>query len=87
MENGEPRLQAALNGAREVSFTVLSMSLSLVAVFLPILLLGGILGRLFHEFAMTLTIAIMASLVVSLTVTPDDVRLHDVQRSGKMKAG
>ena len=70
LEGGEPRLQAALNGAREVSFTVLSMSVSLVAVFLPILLLGGILGRVFHEFAMTLSIAIMASLVVSLTVTP-----------------
>src|SRR6185312_10363742 len=70
MEMGEERLQAALNGAREVSFTVLSMSISLVAVFLPILLLGGILGKLFHEFAMTLTVAIMTSLVVSLTVTP-----------------
>src|SRR5262249_46285834 len=70
MEEGEPRLQAALNGAREVSFTVLSMSISLVAVFIPILLLGGVLGRLFPEFAMTLTIAIMASLLVSLTVTP-----------------
>ena len=70
MEEGEERLQAALNGSKEVAFTVLSMSISLVAVFLPILLLGGILGRLFHEFAMTLTIAIMTSLVVSLTVTP-----------------
>ncbi len=70
MENGEKRLDAALKGAQEVSFTVLSMSISLVAVFLPILLLGGILGKLFHEFAMTLTIAIMTSLVVSLTVTP-----------------
>src|SRR4051812_15799367 len=70
MEMGEKRLDAALKGAQEVSFTVLSMSISLVAVFLPILLLGGILGKLFHEFAMTLTIAIMTSLVVSLTVTP-----------------
>src|SRR5471032_1160740 len=69
LEMGEDRLQAALKGAQEVAFTVLSMSISLVAVFLPILLLGGILGRLFHEFAMTLTIAIMTSLVVSLTVT------------------
>src|SRR5665213_3569563 len=65
-----PRFQAALLGAREVSFTVLSMSLSLVAVFTPILLMGGIVGRLFREFAMTLSIAIMVSLVVSLTTTP-----------------
>ena len=70
LENGESRLQAALRGSKEVSFTVLSMSISLVAVFLPILLLGGVLGRVFHEFAVTLTIAIFMSLVVSLTVTP-----------------
>jgi multidrug efflux pump len=70
LELGENRLEAALKGSQEVAFTVLSMSVSLVAVFLPILLLGGILGRLFHEFAVTLTIAIMASLVISLTVTP-----------------
>ena len=67
---GETALQAALNGSPEVSFTVLSMSISLIAVFFPILLMGGIVGRLFHEFAMTLTIAILVSLVVSLTVTP-----------------
>ncbi len=69
-ELGEPRLQAALKGAQEVAFTVISMSISLVAVFFPILLLGGIIGRLFHEFAVTLTIAIFTSLLVSLTVTP-----------------
>ena len=57
-------------GAREVGFTVLSMSLSLIAVFVPILLMGGIVGRLFREFAMTLSIAILISLVVSLTTTP-----------------
>ena len=57
-------------GAREVSFTVISMSISLVAVFLPILLMGGIVGRIFREFALTLSIAIMISLVVSLTATP-----------------
>ena len=67
---GESRLEAALNGAQEVAFTVLSMSISLVAVFFPILLLGGIVGKMFHEFAMTLTIAIFISLMVSLTVTP-----------------
>jgi multidrug efflux pump len=70
IENGMPRRQAALQGAREVSFTVISMSLSLVAVFIPILLMGGIVGRLFREFAVTLTIAIMISMVVSLTTTP-----------------
>jgi multidrug efflux pump len=70
LEMGESRYQAALKGAREVAFTVLSMSISLVAVFLPILLMGGIIGRLFHEFAVTLTLAIVMSLIVSLTVTP-----------------
>ncbi|AGK48076.1 multidrug resistance protein MdtC [Burkholderia thailandensis MSMB121] len=70
IENGTPRLQAAFDGAREVGFTVLSISLSLVAVFLPILLMGGIVGRLFREFALTLSLAIAVSLVVSLTLTP-----------------
>ncbi|MBN9553464.1 MAG: efflux RND transporter permease subunit [Alphaproteobacteria bacterium] len=70
LEAGESRYQAALKGAQEVAFTVVSMSISLVAVFLPILLMGGIIGRLFHEFAITLTLAIVSSLVVSLTVTP-----------------
>ncbi|MGH7035069.1 MAG: efflux RND transporter permease subunit, partial [Stellaceae bacterium] len=65
-----PRRQAALQGAREVGFTVLSMSLSLIAVFIPILLMGGIIGRLFREFAITLSIAIVVSLAVSLTTTP-----------------
>jgi multidrug efflux pump len=70
IEAGMGRREAALQGAREVGFTVLSMSLSLVAVFAPILLMGGIVGRLFREFAMTLSIAIMISLVISLTTTP-----------------
>jgi multidrug efflux pump len=70
MEEGMPRLQAALRGAREVGFTVLSISLSLIAVFIPILLMGGILGRLFREFTVTLSIAIMVSLAISLTTTP-----------------
>jgi multidrug efflux pump len=70
LEAGMPRLQAALLGAREVGFTVLSISLSLIAVFLPILLMGGILGRLFREFTMTLSLAIMISLAISLTTTP-----------------
>lgn len=70
IEEGIPTMKAALQGAREVSFTVLSMSLSLIAVFIPILFMGGIIGRLFREFAVTLSAAIMVSLVVSLTLTP-----------------
>ena len=70
IEAGMPRFQAALLGAREVGFTVLSMSASLVAVFIPILLMGGLIGRIFREFAMVLSIAIVVSLVVSLTATP-----------------
>jgi multidrug efflux pump len=70
VEAGMRPMDAALKGAREVGFTVLSMSLSLVAVFLPILFMGGIVGRLFHEFAVTLSVAIGISLLVSLTVTP-----------------
>ena len=70
LEAGTPRLQAALLGAREVGFTVMSMSLSLIAVFLPILLMPGIVGRLFREFAMTLSLAIAVSLAISLTTTP-----------------
>ena len=70
IESGMTRMQAALQGAGEVGFTVLSMSLSLIAVFVPILLMGGIVGRLFREFAMTLSVAIMISLGVSLTTTP-----------------
>ncbi|AWK90033.1 efflux RND transporter permease subunit [Azospirillum thermophilum] len=70
LERGAKPLQAAVEGARQVAFTVLSISLSLVAVFIPILFMGGILGRLFREFAVTLSIAIVVSAVVSLTLTP-----------------
>ncbi len=70
VEQGMNPREAALLGAREVGFTVLSMSLSLVAVFIPILLMGGIIGRLFREFAVTLSVAILISLVISLTTTP-----------------
>jgi multidrug efflux pump len=70
LENGMRPLEAALQGAREIGFTVFSMSTSLVAVFIPILLMGGIVGRLFREFAVTLSVAIAISLVVSLTTTP-----------------
>ena len=70
IEDGMPRAKAALLGAREVGFTVMSISFSLIAVFLPILLMGGIVGRLFREFAMTLSLAILVSLAISLTTTP-----------------
>ena len=70
IEAGMTRMEAALLGSREVGFTVVSMSLSLIAVFTPILLMGGIVGRLFREFAVTLSIAILISLIVSLTATP-----------------
>jgi multidrug efflux pump len=70
IETGTTRTEAALRGAREVGFTVLSMTLSLLAVFVPILFMGGIIGRMFREFAVTLSVAIVISLVVSLTTTP-----------------
>ena len=70
LEQGMRPFQAALKGAQEIGFTVLSMSLSLIAVFIPLLLMGGIVGRLFREFAVTLSVAIAVSLVVSLTTTP-----------------
>ncbi len=70
LEHGATPFDAAMRGAREVGFTVLSMSLSLIAVFIPILMMGGIVGRLFREFAITLSAAILVSLAVSLTTTP-----------------
>ncbi len=70
MEHGERPLQAALNGSKEVGFTIVSMTLSLVAVFIPVLFMGGILGRLLNEFAVTISVAILVSGVVSLSLTP-----------------
>jgi hydrophobe/amphiphile efflux-1 (HAE1) family protein len=70
MEHGVPPMKAALIGSRQIGFTVVSITLSLVAVFIPLIFMEGILGRLFHEFAMTLTMAILVSAVVSLTLTP-----------------
>ena len=88
IEAGVPRFEAALRGAREVGFTVLSMSISLVAVFIPILLMGGIVGRLFREFAMTLSIAVLVSLAISLTTTPmmcaHLLRPRGVRRHGRV---
>ena len=70
MERGDSPLAAALKGSRQIGFTVLSISISLVAVFIPLIFMAGLLGRLFHEFAMTLTMAIVVSAAVSLTLTP-----------------
>jgi multidrug efflux pump len=70
LENGMKPMQAALQGAQEIGFTVLSMSVSLIAVFIPILMMSGIVGRLFREFAVVLSVAIAISMVVSVTVTP-----------------
>ncbi len=70
IEAGDPVREAALKGARQIGFTVISMSTSLVAVFIPLLFMGGLIGRLFHEFAVTLSLAILVSGVVSLTLTP-----------------
>ena len=70
IEKGMAPMRAAIQGAREVAFTVVSMSISLVAVFLPLLLMGGIVGRLMREFAVTLSVAVLVSLVISLTTTP-----------------
>jgi multidrug efflux pump len=92
IEAGMSRMQAALQGAREVGFTVLSMSLSLVVVFVPIPLMGGVEGRLFREFAMTISVAILISLVVSLTTTPMMCayllsQQHDEQHGRLYRAG
>jgi hydrophobe/amphiphile efflux-1 (HAE1) family protein len=70
IEQGQTSLQAALNGARQIGFTVITISTSLVAVFIPLLFMGGLIGRLFHEFAVTLSLAIVVSGIVSLTLTP-----------------
>ena len=70
MENGESAMEAALAGAREIGFTVISLTVSLIAVFIPLLFMSGLVGRMFREFALTLTIAVVTSAVVSLTLTP-----------------
>ncbi len=70
MENGESAMQASLRGASEIGFTVISLTVSLIAVFIPLLFMSGLVGRMFREFALTLTIAVVTSAVVSLTLTP-----------------
>ena len=83
VEAGMSRLQATIQGTREVAFTVLAMSISLIAVFLPILLMGGVIGRFFNQFAMVLSVAIVISLIVSLTTTPMLCALLDLHVPGK----
>src|SRR5262249_35901907 len=70
IEEGEDPLTAALQGAREIGFTVISLTVSLIAVFIPLLFMTGIVGRMFREFAVTLTIAVIVSAIISLTLTP-----------------
>jgi multidrug efflux pump len=88
LENGMKPFQAALKGAQEIGFTVFSISVSLIAVFIPILLMGGIVGRLFREFAVTLSTAIAVSMVISLTTTPAMcahlMKAHDEEKHGKL---
>ena len=86
LENGKTPFEAAMIGSKEIGFTVLSMSTSLIAVFIPILLMGGIVGRLFREFAVTLSAAILVSLVVSLTTTPM-LSAQFIQPHGTRKRG
>src|SRR5207249_8403028 len=70
VEDGMAPFDAALQGAKEIGFTIVSISVSLVAVFIPLLLMGGIIGRVFREFAVTVTVAIAMSVAISLTLTP-----------------
>jgi len=91
LERGITPLKAALQGAKEIGFTVISISVSLIAVFIPILMMGGIVGRLFHEFAVTLSLAITVSMLVSLTTTPMMcallLRSHGEERHGRLYQG
>ena len=88
MEMGKDRLRAAIDGSKEIGFTILSMTLSLTAVFIPLLFMGGILGRLLHEFAVTIGVAILVSGVVSLTLSPmlcsRFLKHHDLEKQGSL---
>ena len=88
MEHGEGPVDASLNGSREIGFTILSMTLSLVAVFIPVLFMGGIVGRLLHEFAVTIAVAVLISGFVSLTLTPmlcsRFLRPHGEEQHGRL---
>jgi len=88
MEHGEKPMEASFTGSREIGFTILSMTISLVAVFIPVVFMAGMLGRMLHEFAVTITVAILISGVVSLTLTPmlcsRFMRPHERQRHGQI---
>src|SRR2546423_1684759 len=88
IEEGEKPLAAAFKGAREIGFTIVSISISLIAVLIPLLLMGGIIGRLFREFAVTLAMTIFVSMLVSLTLTPmmasRFLRAHSETRHGRV---
>ncbi len=86
LEAGMEPFAAALQGAQEIGFTVFSISMSLIAVFIPILMMGGIVGRLFREFAVTLSTAIVISMVISLTTTPMHVRASCSRRTRKTRS-
>ncbi|MCC7058926.1 MAG: efflux RND transporter permease subunit, partial [Burkholderiaceae bacterium] len=90
MEMGKPRLQATLDGTKEIGFTIVSMTISLMAVFIPVLFMGGILGRLLHEFAVTIMVAVLLSGFVSLTLTPllcsRMLRTQHVEQHGRLYA-
>ena len=86
LEAGMEPVAAALQGAQEIGFTVFSISMSLIAVFIPILMMGGIIGRLFREFAVTLSTAIVISMVISLTTTPTHVRAPAQSSQGGREA-
>ncbi|HEY8329339.1 MAG TPA: efflux RND transporter permease subunit [Rhodanobacter sp.] len=91
MEAGVPPYEAALQGAGEVGFTIFSMTLSLIAVFIPVMFMGGIVGRLFHEFAVVISVAILISGIVAITLTPmlcsRFVKAHDPQKKNWLIAG
>ena len=74
IEQGDSPLEAALKGSEQIAFTIVSLTVSLIAVLIPLLFMGDVVGRLFREFAITLGVTILISAVVSLTLTPDDVR-------------
>jgi hydrophobe/amphiphile efflux-1 (HAE1) family protein len=87
IEEGDSAYEAAVKGSRQIGFTIVSITVSLIAVFIPLLLMGGLIGRLFHEFAMTVTVAVVISAIVSLTLTPTMCARflgHDEERHGKL---
>src|SRR5207253_10172825 len=90
IERGESPMQAAFTGSREIAFTIVSMTISLAAVFIPVLFMGGILGRLLKEFAVTIIVAVLISGVVSLTLTPmlcsRMLKVEREQRHGRLYA-